>query len=149
MTQWVALSAERLAYCDAGRSVLKQLMPEPEVYEGPELQALFDWCLAQPWPDDPQMLEQYGPVLALSIGFGDCVVSRTGMLWGWASETGFDWEGPALSLPGTTIMSYPMPMMLQRLLAGDRIRIDKLIEDHVADIRSLAATSEFQVRNKS
>ena len=137
---WAPLSADQQAYCDAGRGILRQMMPQAEAFEGPELQALFDWCLAQDWPDDPAMLEQYGPVLALAIGFGDCVAGNTGMLWGWATETGFDWEGPALSLPGTTILSWPMPMMLKRLLARQAIRIDRLIADHAADVRRLAAS---------
>lgn len=135
--KFVPLSVSQTAYCDQGRAELRRLLPGAEVHEGPELQALYDWCLEQGWNVTDDELEQYSPVLALAIGLGDCIAGQTCMEWGWATETGFGWEGPALQMPGTAVACFPMPMMLKRLQERARIRMEPLISGTAESIGTL------------
>ncbi len=99
MTEWRPLTPEDAAYATQGRTILANMLSRAEVIEAPELQALYDWCLQQAWDVSPGSLEEYGPVLALGVGFGDQVAHLTGMEWVWVTKDEMGWFGPALKWP--------------------------------------------------
>lgn len=109
-----------------------------DVIEAPELQALYDWCLQQEWDATPDKLEEYGPVLALGVGFGEEISKHTGMRWVWVERDEFGWFGPALIWPGKQIFAHPTRMLAGRLYDRNKIRIDALIDNLVRDLGAVA-----------
>ncbi|MEH7830545.1 DUF3806 domain-containing protein [Gemmobacter denitrificans] len=147
MTEWRHLTPEDMDYAMQGRTILASMLSGAEVIEAPELQALYDWCLQQDWDVSFGALEEYGPVLALGVGFGDQVACSTGMQWVWVTKDQMDWFGLALKWPDKPIFSFPTRMLTQRLHDRLAIRLAPLIEAHVSDLNAVAHGTHPALRN--
>lgn len=136
------MTEPELAYRAEGLAQLVRILGSDRVIEAPELQAVYDWCLAQNWDASADDLEEYGPVVGIGMVMGDLIAAQIGMDWVWLHDPEYDWSGPALQLRGKAVYCHPVPMIAGRLADRIQIRIDTLIASVTAELLRLRDTAD-------
>lgn len=72
---------------------------------------------------------------AMGVVFGDAFVQELGMEWVIAEDTGG--RDPALVLPGTSVVLYPLEMIKRRAERGDRTDVRDVFDGIASEIRQL------------
>lgn len=133
-------TSEDLARIEAQRDwVRNHFVPEsqPLYQEYDQKLHLLDTILKSDWlqPSETWKLQSLG------ITLGDAFVQRCGFEWV-AVEDEFG-RDPALRLPGTTIILFPLTMISKRIERGETVNVYELIDGVVAKIAEVKADYEL------
>ena len=94
---------------------------------------LIDTILKSSWVEASETLK----LQCLGITFGDAVAQELGLDWvAVEDEHGRD---PALRMPGTSVILYPMTMISKRVEQGELVDIQDMFHGTCGRLRELAA----------
>ncbi|HEX2136737.1 MAG TPA: DUF3806 domain-containing protein [Microvirga sp.] len=136
MTQVQPLSAEHRAQLERQRTWVRDHY-EPHARDQFETAAgklrVIDAILKNGWvaPEETWKLQSLG------IAFGDAIAEHLGLSWVTVEdEYGRD---PALQLPGTTMLLFPMTSLSKRIEQGGRVDVFELFESACERVRQVRA----------
>jgi len=92
---------------------------------------LLEAIISKNWikPDETWKLQSLG------IAFGDALAQKMGLLWvAVEDEYGRD---PALQVPGTTMILFPMTTISKRIERGDVVNVRELFKDACSKVEML------------
>jgi hypothetical protein len=104
---------------------------------------LLDTIVSEKWikPHETVKLQ------CLGITFGDALVQELGMRW----VTIEDDQGrdPAIELPGTTVVAYPLTMISKRIERGEDVNVLELFNGICSQIREAASVADPKPESSS
>jgi len=135
------LNENNQAYLKAGTDMLADMFKGEGDIGLPELQALMKWCVDQGWSGGPEVIEEYGPVLALGVGLGLEIKARASMEWVWSDGKDDSYHGLALQLGDGGLCAYPVAMIARRVADHKLVDVAALVRDTCTNIEQLAKGS--------
>ena len=80
----------------------------------------------------------------LGITFGDALVQELGMEWVMVEDE--HGRTPAIRLPGTTVIVFPLTMVSKRIEDGETVDVRDLFGRVVGRVRELAQVRDYQLQ---
>lgn len=132
------LKDEDLADLEAKRDWVRNHYEPHAVHKYTDLQgklSLLDAILANGWVKPEETLK----LQCLGITFGDALAQYLDLTWVMVEDSyGRD---PALSLAGTTVMTFPQTMISKRIEDGETVDVYDLFNGAFAAVKEAAANS--------
>src|SRR5688572_4779908 len=140
MTQIIeAPNAEDTARIEAQRKWVREHY-EPEAqhkYESLDGKLrLLDAIISNNWIEPNETVK----LQCLGITLGDAFIQELGMRWVAVEENGA--RGPAIELPGTTVVLFPLTMISKRVERGEKVKVYDLFSGICEKVKEIAMTAD-------
>jgi hypothetical protein len=136
------LGGEDLADIEAKRDWVRgHFTPEAQhkYLEVQEKLRLVQAILDAGWIDKSDRLK----LQCLGITLGDALVQELGMEW--VIVTDEHGRDPAIRVPGTTVLLFPLTMISKRRERGDAVNVQELFEKTISAARDISRNPEYRL----